>query len=472
MSEILSKSAKKAKYIKKYKCPYCEERLSRNDMVIHIEKKHMDMIPKGYTPNRVTFNTINKKDTGRCVICGKETQWDEDVCRYKRYCSKKCIKEAARIAEERTGRHKQLQGPDAIKYQKEMLDHRKISGTYKFSSGGEMRYVGSYEKEFLKAMDILMGVKVEDLVQPGPTIEYEYNGEKKKWITDFYYIPYNLVFDIKDGGNNPNTRNMEDYRNKQITKEKAISDQGRYNYIRATNKEFDQVFSIMAELKELMLDPDADTKPITRIHEVMSPMMFTLPRYDCDRVYIVNYLQNNVFAGKKEPQYALCRDYMSDIVVYDGENFVKMELEEFANFTDEMKCYKFLENANFMNILENSKDDKDFYTNLTHKKLLSYDQIRYDPMFEEVVPMIDTLKMLSKCIEATAMEPLNNTITLENTTLHIPRVVTDKDPISGLQMRRDIDGEFVYNEYANLRSPSYPTIDSIPKEMINFLKSL
>lgn len=473
MSEILSKSVKKIKYEKKYKCPYCEDRLPRKKLGNHIEKLHSDMIPKGYTANRVAFNSINKKDHGTCVICGKESPWNESKCRYDRYCSKTCISKAAKIAEKNTKRHEQLRGPDAEKYQKEMLNNRKISGTYKFSTGGEMRYVGSYEKEFLSAMDLLMGVKVEDLQQPGPTIEYEYDGKKRKWITDFYYIPYNLVFDIKDGGDNPNTREMPEYRAKQTAKEKAIQSQGKYNYIRATNKEFDQVFTMMAELKALMLDPDSN-KPdtISRIHETMAPMMFSLPKYNAERVYIVNYLQNNVFAGKKESHYALCRDYMSDIVVYDGENFVKMELEEFANMAYNIKCYQFLEEANFMDILKNSKNDKDFYINLTHKNLLNYDQIAYDPIFEEVVPMTTKLKMIAECVEATAFESLSNCVTCENNILNIPNVITEIDKLTGIQYRRDIDGEFVYNKEANLRSPSYPTKQDIPLEMINLLRSI
>ena len=98
MSEILSTSAKKAKSNnKKYKCPYCEKRLTRIDMVTHIENFHEDMIPKGYTVNRVVFNTINKKDHGRCVICGKESPWNEKTCKYDRLCGRDaCRKESAR----------------------------------------------------------------------------------------------------------------------------------------------------------------------------------------------------------------------------------------------------------------------------------------------------------------------------------------------------------------------------------------
>lgn len=471
MSEILSTSAKKAKSNnKKYKCPYCEKRLTRVDMVTHIENLHEDMIPKGYTANRVVFNTVNKKDHGRCVICGKESPWNEKTCKYDRLCGRDaCRKESARRAEKNTHRHAQLRSEKGPEYQKQMMEGRKLHGVYKFSSGGQMDYFGSYEKEFLKAMDLIMGVKVEDLQSPGPVIQYTHNGKKANWITDFYYIPYNLVFDIKDGGSNPNTRNMEEYRQKQIEKEKAIRDQGKYNYIRATNKEFDQVFSIMAELRDLMMDPDYEV--ITRIHETMSPMMFSLPSCNVDKVYIVNYLQNNVFAGEPR-KYALCRDGMSDIVVYDGENFVKMELDEFTDMASDIECYMFTEDADFMKVLENSKSDKDFYTVLTNKKLLSYDQIKFDPMFKRVLPFSERLDMLSECIRATAFEKLNNRIVTESTSVQIPIIALEKDKITGLQLRRDINGEFLYNEYNNLRSPSYGSRDDIPEEMIGFLSEI
>ena len=44
-------------------------------------------------------------------------------------------------------------------------------------------------------MDQFFGVKSDDLIAPGPVIDYEYNGKAHKWITDFYYEPYNLVFE-------------------------------------------------------------------------------------------------------------------------------------------------------------------------------------------------------------------------------------------------------------------------------------
>lgn len=266
------------KYKKKYKCPYCEERLDRNKLPSHIDKKHPEMIPKGYTASRVAFNTINKKTIGHCIICGKETDWNEDKCRYERICNDpKCKKEYIKMTEERLKKARgitkkeMLSNPD---FQNKMLKGRSISGTYKFSDGGKLEYVGSYEKNFLEFMDKFLKVKSSDIQAPGPTIEYYYDGKKHFWITDYYYIPYNLVLDIKDGGKNPNNREMPEYRAKQRAKEKAISQLGEYNYIRLTDNQFDQLIEIMLDLKESLIELEgpynqkiAQIKPIIKVNE-------------------------------------------------------------------------------------------------------------------------------------------------------------------------------------------------------------
>lgn len=249
---------------KRYKCPYCEYRGYRSELIEHVEDKHEDMIPKDYSPARVVYNAINKKEHGSCMICHKETKWDEDKQRYDTLCgSKKCKDEYVKIVRSRMvkkyGTDNLLKDPN---FQKKMLENRSISGKYKFEDGGSVGYVGSYEKKFLEFMDQFLHIKSYDIISPGPTIPYKYKGKEHAWITDFIYEPYNLVFDIKDGGDNPNTREMNEYREKQTAKEKAIAEYGDYNYIRLTDNKFEQLISIFMELKE-----KADDKPLIRINE-------------------------------------------------------------------------------------------------------------------------------------------------------------------------------------------------------------
>ena len=249
---------------KKYKCPYCDYRDYRPELIDHVEEEHEEMIPKGYTPSRVVYNTINKKDHGTCMVCHKETKWDEDKQRYDSLCGRpKCKQEYVKIVRSRMvkkyGTYNLLTNPE---FQKKMLEGRSISGKYKFQDGGSVGYVGSYEKKFLEFMDTFLHIKSYDIISPGPNIPYMYKGKEHVWITDFLYEPYNLVFDIKDGGDNPNTRDMAEYREKQIAKEKAIAEYGDYNYIRLTDNKFEQLISIFMELKE-----KTDEKPLIRINE-------------------------------------------------------------------------------------------------------------------------------------------------------------------------------------------------------------
>ena len=264
---ILTEAARKTE--RKYKCPFCDYRNTKPKLVDHVDKNHQDMIPKDYTAARVVFNMINKKDHGTCVCgCGRETAWNEDVWRYERYATQQCKDKYVAEMKQRMvrvyGKEHLLNDPDM---QEKMLNNRSISGTYKFTHGGEATYVGSYELKLLEFLDKVMGYRVIDIQSPGPTIPYTYKGKNHFWITDQYLIPYNLVFDCKDGGDNPNNREMQEYREKQLAKEDAIRKQGKYNYIRLTNNNFAQLMLVLAELKERMLDIDKSEDPIIRIFE-------------------------------------------------------------------------------------------------------------------------------------------------------------------------------------------------------------
>lgn len=250
---------------KKYRCMYCNRSFERKELIEHIENDHSDMIPKDYSAARLVYNQINKRTHGTCMICKKETKWDENKQRYDSLCgSKKCHDEYVKMVRTRMvrkyGTETLLNNPE---HQKKMLANRSISGYYKFKDGGRIGYVGSYEKKFLEFLDVFLNVKSSDILSPGPTILYNYKGKDHFWVTDFLYEPYNLVFDVKDGGSNPNTREMKEYRDKQKAKELAIKEQGEYNYIRLTDNNFEQLIEVFLLLKE----QDFLTKPLVKINE-------------------------------------------------------------------------------------------------------------------------------------------------------------------------------------------------------------
>ena len=243
----------------RYKCPFCEKRLTREDLIIHINDEHEDLLPQNYSATRYVFNYVNRKPVdycGKCTECGSPTKWREDVARYARQCDRPACKESyLKKFEDNMIR---MRGVSRISStpegQEKMLANRKISGTYKFQNGKEKTYTGSYELNTLKFMDQVMNINPDDIMCPGPVLEYEYKGQRHFYITDFYYIPYNLIIEVKDGGKNPNRRNMPEYREKQIAKEKYIIKNTDYAYLRLTDNDLSQLLSVFMDLKMQLKD--------------------------------------------------------------------------------------------------------------------------------------------------------------------------------------------------------------------------
>ena len=254
--------------MKNYPCPYCGQKLHRDKLIKHVEKEHDELIPEGYTAYRVVYDLVNNKPGhGRCTECGADTPWSEKRQKYARLCGKKECYEAvrARYASRMMRVHGRIHLLDDPQHQEKMLAHRKIAGTYTWSDGTKFTYMGSYEKELMEFLDTVMEFKSNEVVAPGPILEYEYGGKKRHWITDFLIIPYNLVIEVKDGASNPNKRSMPDYRAKQVAKEKMITNMGTFSYLRLTNNDFGQLMGILAELKMKIVDDEKG--PLYRIHE-------------------------------------------------------------------------------------------------------------------------------------------------------------------------------------------------------------
>lgn len=255
---------------KRYKCPYCENRLERAKLINHVDKSHQDIIPEGFSATRVVYNSVNKTNGGRCRVCGKPTDWREDTGRYDVLCKDPKCKQKMRDDYKKNmlrvrGTYNILNDPEQ---QTKMLANRSISAEYQFTDGGKVGYTGTYERKCLEFMDVVMQIKSEDIISPGPIMEYIYNGEKHIYIPDFYYVPYNLIIEVKDGGDNKNTKEspgMRSSRERTIEKERMITDKGVYNYIRLTDNNFQQLIEIFMEIKLALIE--GDPKKTVKVNE-------------------------------------------------------------------------------------------------------------------------------------------------------------------------------------------------------------
>ena len=255
--------------MKTYACPYCNQKLNRDKLTNHIEQKHDDEIPDDYTPYRLVYDIVNDKHGhGNCTVCGKPTKWNEKRQKYERLCGNpKCYEAVKKTYQNRMLKiYNKVYLTDEPEHQQKMLAGRKISGRYKWSDGKVFTYTGQYEKKLMEFLDTVLEYRSDEVIAPGPTLEYKFNGKTLHWITDFLLLPYNLIIEVKDGGDNPNNRSMPEYRAKQISKEKMITNMGTYSYLRLTNNDFSQLLSMLAELKKKVVD-EHDDAPLYRINK-------------------------------------------------------------------------------------------------------------------------------------------------------------------------------------------------------------
>lgn len=256
--------------MKTYQCCFCTKKFNRDKLADHIESEHDDQVPHDLTPYQLAYDIINDHPDhhGKCSICGKDTNWNHKTNKYHRICKDpKCYEAVKKTYQERMLKvYNKLYLTDDPEHQKKMLEGRRISGKYKWSDGKIFSYVGSYEKRFLEFLDKVLEYDSQDIITPGPVLEYhDEHGKLRHWITDCLILPYNLLIEVKDGGNNPNNKIDFESRQKQLAKEKVITSQGKYSYLRLTNNDFGQLLSCLAELKMQSLDDNSN--PIFRIHE-------------------------------------------------------------------------------------------------------------------------------------------------------------------------------------------------------------
>ena len=381
---------------KKYKCPYCDNKYTRNKLIDHVEDKHEDLIPENQTPTQVVFNSINKKDHGTCVVCKKPTTWNEKAGKYNRLCNNPKCREKLR-EEFKTNamkKHGKYNFADDPKFQEKMLKGRKISSTYTFTDGGVVDYVGTYELKFLEFVDKVMEIESKDIMAPGPTIEYMYNGQKHYWITDFYYIPANLVLDVKDGGDNPNTRPMKEYREKQYAKEKAIKQMKKYNYLRLTDNNFGQFLEVLVDLKYMNLDIK-EKNLITKINEAAINEVFGFGKKkkeevkltDNEKDKIAGILQKELFKYVNEYNTSKKRELKQAI-----DDFIKKYNEELDKNSEEWKeLIKFQKNPKLILKKVNLYGEINFYYLNYTKTFIDKNYYKILNILDAIAPIIDKI---------------------------------------------------------------------------------
>ena len=184
-------------------------------------------------------------------------------------------------------------------------------------------------------------------------------------------------------------------------------------------------------------------------------------------IYIVNYMQNNVFSGATQERFGICKTGMKDLHTFGGKynRLHYTNLEEFEKEASNIKVYRYTgplsdKYPSIYSIIEDADTDLDFYRLLTGNEIDSRSSIKYDPYFQRESYINDELSAITECVVAGVKEIDNK--------YEIPMIGLNEDG-RVYNYYRDLDGVYIKNEVTNMRSGSYDDINDIPEEVNNLV---
>ena len=185
-----------------------------------------------------------------------------------------------------------------------------------------------------------------------------------------------------------------------------------------------------------------------------------------DSVYIVNYMQNNVFSGYKEPKQAICKKGFHQMFTTKDGKAILVDIDDFKETASDIEVFRFKEEPilSYDKIIEAVEYDREFYTLLTGETALSPDIMKYDNRFIQEENFFNELENIKSCTEAT--------ITGLHKSEDYPYIKLLGESVEGRSYNyyRDIDGVFVMNELNGIRSESYDSIEDIPEDIVDLVR--
>lgn len=235
-----------------YRCPECRKPYKTlGAWANHMDMAHPDVRPKNFSDLRFFYFVLTGRDKGSCIVCKKETDWNEATGKYNRFCNNpKCKEEYKKEFNKRMiskyGKTTLMDDPDFFK---KSLSKRKISGKYKFEDGGEVEYVGTYEKDFLQMLDTLLNYKSSDIMAPSPHVYYYmYEGNKHYYIPDYYIPNLNLEIEIKQNtSKHPKILAVDKVKEK--LKDDVMKQNKTVNYMKIVDKNYEPMIEYLLNLK-------------------------------------------------------------------------------------------------------------------------------------------------------------------------------------------------------------------------------
>lgn len=478
-------------------CPLCRRKDFKDKLIRHIEKDHEDIIGE-ISAEQFLYDKTHP-GSGKCIVCGNKTDWNEKTGKYHRVCSNPRCKEElrAKFKKNMIRVHGKVSLLDDAAHQAKMLAHRSISGTYVYSDGTKFTYTGSYEHKAIEFMDKVLNCNSKDIIMPGPVIDYtDQYGNSRQWITDIYYVPYNLIIEVKDGGDNPNNRQMDEYRAKQVSKEAELIKLGEYNYLRLTDNKFVQLMEVLALLKDQEINEPNTTNKVIRINEsaVYDDRFFTIDDTDELKDDIDIPIEYDIIRRLSDLKEYAAREHMGvgavgGIVgtidgnmlvqytpyrhsfsgekdgfgVVDDKKSTKLRVKSDNDETEIVDKEPFLQDK-FYKSYRHKRDRVtwenaiNLYEEITGKVMLSKDQLEYDDDFTESDLDRDNKLTLMNAIYSIESELYDTSLPLcDILDVNIAKSKLKEFP-EGTMIMEDNNGYFAVDLESKIRTKSYKTI--------------
>lgn len=478
-------------------CPLCRRKDFKDKLIRHIEKDHEDIIGE-ISAEQFLYDKTHP-GSGKCIVCGNKTDWNEKTGKYHRVCSNPRCKEElrAKFKKNMIRVHGKVSLLDDAAHQAKMLAHRSISGTYVYSDGTKFTYTGSYEHKAIEFMDKVLNCNSKDIIMPGPVIDYtDQYGNSRQWITDIYYVPYNLIIEVKDGGDNPNNRQMDEYRAKQVSKEAELIKLGEYNYLRLTDNKFVQLMEVLALLKDQEINDPTTTNKVIRINEsaVYDDRFFTIDDTDELKDDIDIPIEYDIIRRLSDLKEYAAREHMGvgavgGIVgtmdgnmlvqympyrhsfsgekdgfgVVDDKKSTKLRVKSDNDETEIVDKEPFLQDK-FYKSYRHKRDRVtwenaiNLYEEITGKVMLSKDQLEYDDDFTESDLDRDNKLTLMNAIYSIESELYDTSLPLcDILDVNIAKSKLKEFP-EGTMIMEDNNGYFAVDLESKIRTKSYKTI--------------
>jgi hypothetical protein len=216
-----------------------------------VDSSHEGSTPKSVSTLQWLFNIRNKlspiNQSGKSIISGKPTKWDEKHGRYERLADDKEKEEFRKIflARMRKKYNKDTLLNDAD-VQKKMMASRSISGVYEYSDGTKFQYTGSYELDFIRFMDANIEWESKDIFMPCPfVIPYTSPRDNKEhfYIPDVLIESKKIVIEIKSSENKHYRERDKDIEN---AKDEAMKNTNM-RFVKIFDKDYSELSEILKE---------------------------------------------------------------------------------------------------------------------------------------------------------------------------------------------------------------------------------